>query len=160
MVGRMPPDLTQTRETGPDVEALTTAVAAAVADAMTVLSSPRIRGPFPHPSAAELARPAYLLELSNWAVAAVSRSRRTLGPRRTRQALDAASHLKLAADLLARLEGVPSAAAAQAIASAARSDVDALRRWRPEPVKAASLGSNLLDLSGWFGELIRAAQRS
>jgi hypothetical protein len=96
------------------VEARRAAIAASVLAILKTLRSPRIRGPFPYPTA-DLARSAYLHELATWARAAALRSRRTLGSRGVEQTLAAAERLAHAADLLARLESEPGLELAPAI---------------------------------------------
>ena len=72
-----------------------------IAEALKTLRAPRVRGPFPYPTDAELARPDYLRELARWSRQTVVRSRRTLGARGVAEALAAADWLDEAADLLA-----------------------------------------------------------
>ena len=89
---------------GQTAEARSAAISAMVTQALERLRAPRVRGPFPYPSAGDLARSAYLYELAKWGRAAALRSRRTLGSRGVEEALEAARRLTLAADLLAELE--------------------------------------------------------
>ena len=72
-----------------------------VAEVLEIFAWPRIRGPFPHPAADDLANPAYLHALAQWGRAAALRSRRTLGDRGVQRVLEAAARLHGAADRLA-----------------------------------------------------------
>jgi hypothetical protein len=89
---------------GRDITPPSETISAIVADAMDRLRSTKVRGPFPHPTADDLARSGYLRALAHWARGAALRSRRTLGARGVEKTLDAARRLAFAAHLQAALE--------------------------------------------------------
>lgn len=92
-------DLSTTQD---NAEAVFASIGDTLAEVLTTFRAPQMRGPFPYPSAAELARPAYLRELAQWGRASALRSRKTLGARGVDEVLEAAARLQRAAALLAQ----------------------------------------------------------